>query len=301
MTATGDPSISVDNVHRSELTRMTASPSIRTLTLPEVQTLIDWARREGWNPGRDDAAPMHAADPDGFIGCFVESAMVAGISAVRYGEDFGFIGLYICHPEHRGNGYGRLVWNAAMAHLDGRIIGLDGVPEQQDNYARMGFSPVYRTVRWSGLAPAGLSRGADIRDVSAGDLAGIEAFDSRYFPAPRKPFLDLWLQPPRVSVVAEREDRIEGYAVLRDCADGAKIGPLFATSEALAEEILAACLSARAGSTVYLDVPDHQGSFADLLKGLDFRPGFTTARMYRGETPATSLAGVFAVTTLELG
>jgi GNAT superfamily N-acetyltransferase len=281
---------------------MTASPSIRTLALPEVQTLINWARIEGWNPGLADAAPMHAADPHGFIGCFLDGAMVAGISAVRYGRDFGFIGLYLCHPDHRANGYGRLVWNAAMAHLSGRVIGLDGVPEQQANYARMGFSPLYRTIRWSGRAPAGLSRGADdIRNVFAEDLAGLEAFDRGYFPAPRTSFVDLWLQPPRVSLMAEREGRIEGYAVLRDCADGAKIGPLFATSEAIAEDLFTACLSKRAGSTVHLDVPDHQSRFADVLKSLDFQPGFTTARMYRGEPPSSSLTGVFAVTTLELG
>ncbi|MFN7104637.1 MAG: GNAT family N-acetyltransferase, partial [Pseudorhizobium sp.] len=135
---------------------MTASPSIRTLSFQEVQTLIDWARDEGWNPGLDDAAPFRAADPDGFIGCFIGGVMAAGISAVRYGDDFGFIGLYICHPAYRGKGYGRLVWEAAMAHLRGRTIGLDGVPEQQGNYAGMGFSPTYRTVRWSGVAPAQL-------------------------------------------------------------------------------------------------------------------------------------------------
>jgi ribosomal protein S18 acetylase RimI-like enzyme len=280
---------------------MTALPSIRTLTLSEVQTLIDWARSEGWNPGRDDAAPMQAADPDGFIGCFLNGAMVAGISAVRYGEDFGFIGLYLCHPDHRGNGYGRLVWNAAMAHLSGRVIGLDGVPEQQGNYARMGFAPVYRTLRWSGRASARLSRATEIRDAATSDLADLEAFDRLHFPAHRPSFLDLWLQPPRVSVVAEREGRIEGYAVLRDCADGAKIGPLFATSEPIAEELLAACLCQHASATIHLDVPNHQIGFADVLKRLGFQPGFTTARMYRGKPPSSSLAGVFAVTTLELG
>ena len=57
----------------------------------------------------------------------------AGISAVRYPEDFGFIGLYIVVPEQRGRGYGIQLWNAAMQRLAGCNIGLDGVIEQQEN------------------------------------------------------------------------------------------------------------------------------------------------------------------------
>ncbi len=82
---------------------------IRTLDLPEIETLVGWAKAEGWNPGLADAAPFQAADPEGFIGCFVDGVMAAGISAVRYGPAFGFIGLYIAHPDFRGRGYGRRV------------------------------------------------------------------------------------------------------------------------------------------------------------------------------------------------
>ncbi|TIT76763.1 MAG: GNAT family N-acetyltransferase, partial [Mesorhizobium sp.] len=70
--------------------------TIRTLTASEVETLIDWAAAEGWNPGIGDAAALRAADPEGFIGAFVGGEMMAGISAVAYGAGFGFIGLYIC-------------------------------------------------------------------------------------------------------------------------------------------------------------------------------------------------------------
>ena len=55
-----------------------ARPVIRTLTLADTGQLVDWAAGEGWNPGRDDAPAFHAADPGGFIGAFVDGAMVAG-------------------------------------------------------------------------------------------------------------------------------------------------------------------------------------------------------------------------------
>jgi GNAT superfamily N-acetyltransferase len=122
---------------------------IRVLEAGEVEELVGWAALEGWNPGHGDAAAFRSADPDGFFGCFIDGRLAAGISAVRYGSGFGFIGLYICHPEFRGRGLGRQVWAAGMAHLEGRVVGLDGVIEQQANYGRMGFVPSHDTVRWS--------------------------------------------------------------------------------------------------------------------------------------------------------
>ena len=38
------------------------------------------------------------------------------MSAVRYGERFGFLGLYIVKPQHRGKGFGIKLWRAAMEH-----------------------------------------------------------------------------------------------------------------------------------------------------------------------------------------
>ena len=146
------------------------SRTIRVLTLAEIGTLLDWAAAEGWNPGLDDAAAFQAADPNGFIGAFVEGQLVAGISAVAYGEALGFIGLYICHPDWRGQGHCRAGWDAGMAHLGSRTIGLDGVPEQQANYASMGFVPAYETIRMSGTLMGepvpSLLPGARLEDIA---------------------------------------------------------------------------------------------------------------------------------------
>ncbi len=94
---------------------------------------VDWAAAEGWNPGLDDLAAFRAADPDGLILGRVGGRPVASISAVRYGERFGFLGFYIVVPEAWGAGHGLAVWQAAMARFGDRIVGLDGVVAQQDN------------------------------------------------------------------------------------------------------------------------------------------------------------------------
>jgi hypothetical protein len=38
------------------------------------------------------------------------------------------------------------MWNAAIAHAGPRVIGLDGVVAQQQNYARSGFKLAYANI-----------------------------------------------------------------------------------------------------------------------------------------------------------
>lgn len=282
------------------------APGIRTLTLEEAEELVGWAAGEGWNPGRGDASAFHAADPAGFLGAFVDGVMVAGISAVAYGEDFGFIGLYICRRDCRGRGYGRLVWDAGMRHLEGRTIGLDGVPEQQANYGKMGFRPFYQTWRWSGhLGPAqAATQDASLRDVipPRPEFApAIEAFDRRFFPTPRSAFLVRWLESPRIARVLLRNGVVRGYGVARRCGDGFKIGPLFAEDLAGASALLTALTAECGDETIHFDVPETAAQFSAMLADAGLQKGFVTARMYRGAPPAAETSGVFAVTTLELG
>ncbi len=112
---------------------MTERPEIRTASAEEFATAVDWAAAEGWNPGLDDLAASHAADPGGFLMGFDGDEPVSSISVVRYGDDFGFLGFYIVRPDWRGRGIGLDIWNAGMARLEGRTVGLDGVVAQQEN------------------------------------------------------------------------------------------------------------------------------------------------------------------------
>lgn len=272
---------------------------VRKLELVEVEQLIGWAATEGWNPGLDDAAAFRASDPEGFIGAFVDGEMAAAISAVAYGATYGFIGLYISREDMRGQGHGKAVWDAGMARLAGRTVGLDGVDEQFENYRRKGFAAAYRTIRFGGAFAGQPGDGRHLAIVTHDLLPEVMAFDRRIFPEPRETFLARWLMPPHLAYVATSGGAVTGYGVMRECRAGWKIGPLSAVDDGTA-----AALVQRLGSTVegdvYIDVPAARQRFMEVLTDSGLRPGFETTRMYRG-TPIPLAPELFGVTTLELG
>ena len=280
------------------------TPEIRPLTFPEIETLVGWAGAEGWNPGIGDAEAFQAADPGGFLGAFVNGEMAAGIAAVAYDDALGFVGLYICRPEHRGRGLGRAVWDAGLARLGARTVGLDGVPAQQAAYRSMGFKPAYSTLRYLGRPQPASRRptgeGVSILPYDHAMRDAVAALDAMCFPAPRGGFLEAWLRKPRLTLAAVRDGKIVGFGALRPCVTGCKIGPLFAQDFNAAEALFPA-LASHAEGDLSVDVPEERQDFRNMLGRAGMLPGFTTARMYLGRPPRFRSDWVFGVTTLELG
>ena len=291
--------------------------AIRNLTLAEVQTAVDWAAAEGWNPGLQDAACFYAADPTGFWGGFVGEDLVATLAAVKYGEGFGFIGLYIVKPGFRGQGLGMALWNAGMASLKGRKVGLDGVPAQQANYGRSGFVLAHNNIRFAGTVDAALTPAQAELAVDEGivPLAGLPDqmvldYDRPFFPDDRQEFLRHWVrQPGAVALGLLRgggQDSLAGglagYGVLRPCLTGYKIGPLVADTADGAERIFNA-LSRRVapGAAVFLDVPAVNSAALALAQRHGMQAAFETARMYTGAAPDLPLQRLFGITSFELG
>ena len=217
----------------------------------DVVRAADWAAAEGWNPGLSDAVAFQAADPTGFLVGRLDGEPVGCISVVRYGQAFGFLGFYIMTPKARGKGYGIRIWQAGMKHLAGRMVGLDGVPAQQDNYRKSGFRLAWRNVRYQGVPRGGgtVTSGSGLTLVDARSLPfdRLAAYDRRFFREHRDAFLALWISlPGHVSLAALRDGALQGFGVLRPCRDGFKIGPLYAADPAVATA-LATALAGHAG------------------------------------------------------
>lgn len=272
------------------------------LGLDGIRKAVDWARQEGWNPGLRDAEAFAAEDPEGFLGLSIDGELVATISLVSYGPGFGFLGFYICRPDHRGKGLGLALWNEALRLKPAATIGLDGVKAQQPSYRKSGFVLAHENIRHGGLKPNGYSElNPDLVMLTPADAAAIDRFEqrNRLFPAPRQRFLAEWLRYDAMAL--QRDGEIVGYGVIRPCHDGWKVGPLFADRIADAETILRGLLTRMAEGTFFLDTPATNQGAVDLAVSLGLRPMFETARMYRGKTPEIATQKVFGITTFELG
>lgn len=279
---------------------------IRAATAAEVEEMVGWAAAEGWNPGIGDAAAFRVADPDGFLVSTDRRGLAACISAVVYGDTFGFIGFYIVRPDLRGQGHGWRIWQAALARLDGRTTGLDGVVAQQDNYRRSGFVYAHRNVRFAGVPVAragapGDASGLHLTPVLPDLVETIVGYDRPLFPADRATFLRSWLSPPRTAMALVGQRGVCGYGVIRRTFDGHKIGPLFADDAAAATLLFDALAATVPGGTVILDPPGTNPAAIALAEERGLRPVFETARMYRGPAPAIDSARIFGITTFELG
>lgn len=287
---------------------MSEELAIRLLDPSEIGTVVDWAAEEGWNPGLDDAAAFRSADPDGFLGLFVDGSLAASVSAVIYNGEFSFVGFYICRRDLRGHGYGRRLWDAALARLDGRTIGLDGVVAQQGNYAAGGFAFAHRNIRYSG-PPSIAAAEPDRRLIEIGVhapaslLDHIVAYDRPLFPGARSRFVRSWIDPssPRRTLAFVEDGSVHGYGTIRPCRSGFKIGPLFADSGKTAATIFAGLTEGLGEADVILDVPEPNDSARRLAESHGLAPSFETARMYRGPAPRLPLDRIYGITTFELG
>jgi ribosomal protein S18 acetylase RimI-like enzyme len=273
---------------------------VRKMTEADLALALEWAAAEGWNPGLHDAHCFYTADPEGFVLGERNGVPIGCVAAVRYGPGFGFLGLYIVKAEHRGQGFGLQLWRAALDHLGDRVIGLDGVVAQQENYRKSGFRLAFRNIRQKGrgggAAPPGLT------DLATVPIEEVLRYDETAFPTPRAEFLKSWLgQPQAVALGVVDGRRLKGYGVLRACHEGFKVGPLFADDEETGDRLFSGLRARAPDAPVFLDTPEVNPAAVALAARHAMTPVFETARMYKNGSPEMRLERCFGITTFELG
>lgn len=284
---------------------------IRNMTRAEVDELVEWAAREGWNPGLHDAELFWATDPEAFIAAELDGELIGGGAVTSYNGDFGFMGFFIIRPEYRGRGLGNALWHARRERLLARLrpgagVGLDGVFAMQHYYAAGGFVFAHRDLRFRADIPVRPATSPvnheDVLPLANIPFDQVLDYDRTCFPALRPTFLKGWIsQPDALALGCQRQGRLQGYGVVRRCGEGCKIGPLFADDLSTANLLYAHLAQFAAGGPLYLDAPENNPAAIELVRQHQMTEVFGCARMYLGPRPVVADERIFGVTTFELG
>lgn len=275
----------------------------KIMSRAEVAVAVEWAAREGWNPGLNDADCFFNTDSRGFLMAESNGVPEGVISAVAYDQDFGFVGFFIVRPDCRGRRVGLVLGQAALEYLGDRNIGLDGVENKIRNYERMGFSLVCPNYRYEGITFPYTVEERHVVDIGKLERSRILRYDRECFPADRRGFLQGWFSMPESRSLACVEDEmLKGYATIRRCVTGYKIGPLFADDEEAADCLFRAMLRAvKPNEPVFLDIPGNNPLAKQLVDRYHMKTVFGTARMYNKGEPVLAVGKIYGITSFELG
>lgn len=284
----------------------TITPKFQKLNFEGLKTLVEWAEREGWNPGPYDAEVYWQTDPDGYYGYYHNNELIGGGSLVSYAGDFGFMGFFIVKPEYRSLGIGRKLWYQRRDMLLSRLkknapIGMDGVLAMQAFYEKGGFRIAFRDERHERPGEAFVIH-QNISDLKVDDFEKVVAYDAQCFGFSRPQFLKPWIQMPGNKMFKYvDEEGLRGYAIVRKANTGYKICPLFADNETIAEELYKACLNSVVGESLFLDIPMNNPLAVQLANKYQTTYVFECARMYYGEPPKVAMNKIYGITSFELG
>jgi GNAT superfamily N-acetyltransferase len=210
----------------------------------------------GWNRSSEDGhMHLHAAI-DGKTWLLItpdsEEKPQGCVVALPYPNSTGWIGFFVMNEVYRGKGLGGALWRAmekTFQEYKTNIIGLDGVEEQVPTYTRRGFVDTSR-IPVMQCTPAAVQKA-----ITSPDEEGT-THDIRITPRSYLAAIDLahtgldrsiyWLTSPLLT----RSDTF-GYTysptptspltsliLIRSCTDGHRIGPLYASSPAIATHLL---------------------------------------------------------------
>ncbi|WP_432800271.1 GNAT family N-acetyltransferase [Poriferisphaera sp. WC338] len=281
---------------------------IETMNREELETVLHWARHEGWQTGLNDADAFYHIDPEGLFIGKIGDELIGSVGGLVYDKLYAFMGLYMVKEAWRGKRYGKALWDAAMMRLDGmgvKIVGLDGVHEMLLQYEAEGFRPAYDHVRWRYEVNGSEKLLPTVFNASEKDWNAIAAYESQYELELRQGFTARWLNIPAswsMYWADHQHGEIKGYGAVRECPGGYRVGPLYAHDVTVATELFEGlCTQANSGGHMFLDVPDVNKVAIRVAENRGMEKVGSFMRMYRGGIPSVAIDQIFSVRSVEVG
>jgi GNAT superfamily N-acetyltransferase len=286
----------------------TAGVSIREMTVDDIPAGLLLCRASGWNQTEDDWNYFLKAAPHGARVAEESGSVIGTVATLAYGP-FAWISMVLVDPKARGRGVGTLLLERGLTLVpEGVTARLDATPAGEALYRQLGFAGEYSVARWFCDSPRTLlpprTTRSSARPLQPGDWPAVRERDFHAFGASRSGLLErLACDAPEYAWVLDRRGHgLQGFLLGRHGHVREHLGPLVAESHEGARELVESCLASEADRPLFIDVPDGQAAWTDVLSAAGFAIERPFLRMYRGPLTAPGDPSlIYAITGPEFG
>jgi GNAT superfamily N-acetyltransferase len=280
-----------------------AALTLRRLEERDLNGALRLSQAERWSHRLADWE-FHYRLGRGWVACDPDDKLLGTASWWAYGDRVGTVGLVLVDPSHQGQGIGRQLMNAVMSEAGPRVLHLVATKAGLTLYQRCGFRERHGIGQHHGIAshiPAfAVSSDAVLRTVTPADLPELCDWDTITCGASRRQVISAVFDAGG-GVLAHRNGRLAGFALMRQSGRGALIGPVVADGEPLAIALIAHQLKTSRGFT-RVDVPTEAVQLAEWLQAAGLVCVDRVTAMIRGDVPEErSAARIFGLVSQALG
>lgn len=259
------------------------------LTEADIPRCMALSTEAGWNQNEADwRRIMGSGEAHGLVDA---DALIASSAILTYGKAFGWICMILVTGSAQRRGHAIRLMKDCIERLEqrGLVAGLDATPAGRTVYVQLGFEDIYPITRLYAAQPAADDKrdgGLTITPLNAADWPDVLALDATSFGSDRASLLRaLQNDRPDLAFVARRNGTLAGFALGRGGRFATHIGPVVASEQSIACDLINAALHRGLGP-VSIDVPDHQAALMAWLEhnGFNRQRGFM--RMLRGRKTA---------------
>lgn len=273
------------------------------MTPLDIGAGLTLCRASGWNQTDADWQTFLSAAPDGALVAEQDGRVIGTVATLPYGP-FTWISMVLVDPAARGQGVGTLLLERGLALVPDAVTArLDATELGEPLYRTLGFTAEYGLARWflDEQRRRG-TRAEDVRPFQSTDWRMVRDIDLRVFGASRLDLLErLAQEAPEYAWVLE-DTAVRGYIFGRHGHNREQLGPLVADSSASAGALVATCLAEHPGRRFFIDVPEDQRAWRQILSDMGFAVERSFVRMHRGLLTAEGEpSSTFAITGPEFG
>jgi ribosomal protein S18 acetylase RimI-like enzyme len=246
------------------------------------------SKSANWNQNEADWRQM-LAQGRGWGVMLADGTLAASTIVLPYGGKFAWVSMVLVLPEQRRRGFASQLLRKALLEnsKSGLASILDATPAGHEVYVQEGFRDTWGFRRFAlSSSPKGKALDREVRRLERADWPAILDLDGRAFGASREAVLrNLAARLPAAALVAERDKKIAGFVLGREGREACQLGPLVATGEQVAKDLLAAAIG-RTPPPLYVDIADHAPALQSWAQaqGFEFQRPFT--RMVLGAPAA---------------